>query len=44
LIGGALGYLLGEIEKDRSKARDVVLDPGTRFGVRLTNDVEVRAR
>ena len=40
LIGGALGYLFGQI--DPKKARDVTLDPGTRFGVRLTNDLAFR--
>ncbi len=38
LIGGALGYLFGEIQKDPSKSNNVVLDAGTRFGMRLTNE------
>ena len=43
LIGGALGFLFGEIQKDPSKARNVVLDSGSKFGVRLTNDLSFRA-
>jgi hypothetical protein len=42
LIGGALGYLFGEIQKDRTKSRDVSLDAGTRFGVRLDRELVVR--
>jgi hypothetical protein len=38
LIGAALGYLFAEIQKDPSKSRNVVLDAGTRFGMRLTSD------
>ncbi len=39
LIGGALGYLYGEIQKDPSKARNVTTDVGTKFGVRLTREL-----
>lgn len=42
LIGAALGFLVGEIEKNPSKSRDVTLDQGTRFGVRLTNELAFR--
>ena len=42
LIGGALGYLFGEIQKDPSKARDVTLEDGTKFGVLLTNGLSFR--
>ncbi len=42
LIGGALGFLVGEIEKDPAKARDVTLEPGAEFGVMLTRDLTVR--
>ncbi len=42
LIGGALGYLFGEIQKNPSKARDVSLAQGTKFGVRLNSDLAVR--
>lgn len=38
IIGGALGYLYGEIKQDPSKARDVNLKAGTTFGARLTRD------
>ncbi|MCW5943118.1 MAG: copper amine oxidase N-terminal domain-containing protein [Fimbriimonadaceae bacterium] len=39
LIGAALGFVLGEIQKDPSKARNVNLESGTGFGVRLTRDL-----
>lgn len=42
LIGGALGYLLGEIQRNNQKAQDVQLDVGTRFGVRLDQPLTVR--
>lgn len=42
LIGGALGFLLGEIQKDPSRSRDVSLETGSPFGVRLTRDMEFR--
>lgn len=40
LIGGALGFLFGQL--DPKKANDVTLDEGSRFGVRLTNDLAFR--
>lgn len=39
LIGAALGLLLGETQKDPKQARDVTLDSGSKFGVRLTRDM-----
>lgn len=42
LIGAALGFLFGEIQKDPNKARDVTLDAGSKFGVRLTNELVFR--
>ena len=42
LIGGALGFLFGEIQKDRNKSQNVTLDAGTKFGVRLERDLDVR--
>ena len=36
LIGGALGWIFGETQKNPEKARDVVLESGSKFGVRLT--------
>lgn len=42
LIGGALGFLFGEIQKDRNKAQDVTLEPGMKLGVRLDQNLEVR--
>jgi hypothetical protein len=43
LIGGALGYLYGEIQKNPSKSRNVTTEAGTKFGVRLTRDLSFRA-
>ncbi len=42
LIGGALGFLFGELQKDPNKAKNVTLDTGSRFGVRLTDDFSFR--
>lgn len=42
LIGGALGYLLGEIQRNNQKAQDVQLDVGTRFGVRLDQPLTIQ--
>jgi hypothetical protein len=42
LIGSALGLLLGEIQKNPSKSRDVTLDSGSKFGVRLTETTAFR--
>jgi hypothetical protein len=42
LIGGALGFLFGEIQKDRNKSQDVTLEPNTRLGVRLEQNVDLR--
>lgn len=44
LIGGALGLLLGEIQKNPSQSREVDLAAGSEFGVRLTRDLEFRTR
>ncbi len=41
LIGAAAGYILGRTQADKSKFRDVELDEGTRFGVRLANPVRL---
>jgi hypothetical protein len=35
LLGAGLGYLYGESRKDKNKYRDVELDRGDEFGVRL---------
>lgn len=43
LIGGALGYLFGEIQKDPSKSRNVTQERGTKFGMRLTEDFSFRS-
>ena len=43
VIGAALGFLAGEIQKDPSKAHNVVLETGTKFGVRLTNEFAYRS-
>ncbi|AIE87454.1 stalk domain-containing protein [Fimbriimonas ginsengisoli] len=42
ILGGVLGYVAGQVQKDRGNPSNVRLDPGTQFGVRLTNDVTVR--
>lgn len=44
LIGGALGLLLGEIQKNPGQSREVDLAAGSPFGVRLTRDLEFRTR
>ncbi len=41
ILGGALGYLYGQVQHDQKKSADVTLKPGTEFGVRLNNDVAV---
>lgn len=42
LIGAALGFLFGEIEKDPSKSNDVTLKEGTALGVRLESPITLR--
>lgn len=42
LIGAALGFLYGEIQKDPKKSNDVTLSEGTAFGVRLESPVTIR--
>ncbi len=42
LIGGALGWLAGEISKNPSKSNNVNQESGTKFGVRLTRDLLIR--
>lgn len=42
LIGGALGFLLGETQKDPKQSRDVNLAPGTQFGVKLDREFTFR--
>lgn len=44
IAGGILGYLGGQVQKDQNKPRNVRLEPGTKFGVRLTQDVAINAR
>jgi hypothetical protein len=41
LIGGALGYLAGSLEKGKSEVNDVTLKEGTEMGVRLERSVRV---
>ncbi len=43
IIGGALGYLFGQTQKDTSKFNNVNLHSGTEFGVRLIRDLTFRA-
>jgi hypothetical protein len=42
LIGGALGWLAGEITKNPSKSNNVNQESGAKFGVRLTRDLLIR--
>lgn len=42
ILGGILGYLYGENKLRNQEANNVVLKPGTEFGVRLDQDVRVR--
>jgi hypothetical protein len=42
VIGAALGYLFGRTQVDPSKYRDLNLTAGTRFGVRLDQDLRFR--
>jgi len=39
ILGGALGYLLGQYKKDNRQASDVTLNRGTEFGVRLNQGI-----
>jgi hypothetical protein len=42
IIGGVLGYLAGQVQKDRGgNPSNVRLEPGTQFGVRLTQNVTI---
>jgi len=42
ILGGALGYILGQVKKDKEQATDdVTLHPGTEMGVRVNRDVAV---
>jgi hypothetical protein len=40
VLGGLLGYLAGTVDRTQ-QPRNVVLDPGTRFGVRVDQDVTI---
>jgi hypothetical protein len=42
LLGAAAGYLYGQSRRDRSKYRDVSLEAGEEFGVRLNQRVVLR--
>jgi len=41
-IGGALGFMFNQSQRDNSNVRDVVCESGTQFGVRLTRYFEFR--
>ena len=43
LVGGILGYLYGDQRSRNQEARNVVLEPGTEFGVRLDQNARLRA-
>lgn len=42
VLGGALGYLLGQVQHDRRQASDITLSPGTEMGVKVNQDVAIR--
>lgn len=44
VVGGLLGYLAGQAEKDKRNPKNVRLEPGTRFGVRLTQQLVINTR
>jgi hypothetical protein len=44
LIGGALGFIFNEIQKDANKSRDVTLKPGLDMGLRIDREVFLRVR
>jgi len=44
IAGGALGYLLGQLQHDQRRASDITLKPGTEMGVRMNQDVAVSWR
>jgi len=41
VLGGVLGYLYGQTQKDQRKTTDVTLRPGTEMGVHITRDIAV---
>jgi len=42
LVGGVLGYLFGQVQKDqRNKVTDVTLQPGTQMGVHISRDIAI---
>jgi hypothetical protein len=42
LIGAALGFLYGEIQKNPSQSNNVTSESGTKFGMRLTRDLNIQ--
>jgi hypothetical protein len=42
ILGGLLGLLVGVTNKDKENPTNVVLNPGTKFGVRLDQDLTIR--
>jgi hypothetical protein len=42
LLGGVLGFLFGEVQRNQERAADVRLRRGTEFGVRLDKDLSLR--
>jgi len=39
ILGGALGYILGQVQHDQRMTSNVRLEPGTEMGVRIKSDV-----
>ena len=43
ILGGALGFLFGEVQRNQQRPADVMLKSGTEFGVRLDRDLTIRS-
>jgi len=41
-LGGLLGYVVGTLQRDQQRPRNVELKPGTQFGVRVNQDVALQ--
>ncbi|MFI5385385.1 MAG: copper amine oxidase N-terminal domain-containing protein [Fimbriimonadales bacterium] len=42
VLGGALGYIFGQVQHDQRRASNVTLSPGTRMGIRINHDLVAR--
>jgi hypothetical protein len=43
ILGGALGFLFGEVQRNQQRPADVTLKSGSEFGVRLDKDLTIRS-